>query len=448
MDEEIFENIHPGGDISGSLAQRQVALEALKNLKFNTAVNVLDGSFFGLALGFTSFAVVIPLFVKSMTDSALLLGLIVAIQSVGWQLPQIFTAQGVARQRRYRPMVLARTIHERVPFLGLALTAALLPVIGLQYGLVITFLLLSWQGLGGGFTATAWQSMIAKIIPPDRRGTFYGLQSAAANLFAAGGAGAAAIILDRLETPLNFTVLFLMNAAAMTISWFFLAATREPERPPRPVEPDSRDFWPSLWRILRRDAAFRGFLLVRILSPFAVAGLAFYTVYAVDKLNMSNLQAGSMAMVFMVTQVVLNPLMGWLADRWSGRNVMALGLTAGGMSGLLAWLAPHMSWFYLVWILMGVAKVAIWTIGLTMILEFGTEDERPAYIGLANTLIAPATIAAPFLGGWLADLLGYQATFIASAAAAALTVLALWIFVIDRPRLALEEAPVEVRRKG
>jgi MFS family permease len=146
--------------------------------------------------------------------------------------------------------------------------------------------------------------------------------------------------------------------------------------------------------------------------------------------------------------VVLNPLMGWLADRWSGRNVMALGLTAGGMSGLLAWLAPHMSWFYLVWILMGVAKVAIWTIGLTMILEFGTEDERPAYIGLANTLIAPATIAAPFLGGWLADLLGYQATFIASAAAAALTVLALWIFVIDRPRLALEEAPVEVRRKG
>ena len=37
------------------------------------------------------------------------------------------------------------------------------------------------------------------------------------------------------------------------------------------------------------------------------------------------------------------------------------------------------------------------------LLEFGEEEDRPAYIGLANTLIAPFTFLAPVLGGWLAD---------------------------------------------
>ena len=69
------------------------------------------------------------------------------------------------------------TIHERVPFLGFALVALLLPVIGVEAGLAISFLLLIWQGLGGGFTANSWTSMISKIIPSETRGTFFGLQA-------------------------------------------------------------------------------------------------------------------------------------------------------------------------------------------------------------------------------------------------------------------------------
>jgi hypothetical protein len=36
----------------------------------------------------------------------------------------------------------------------------------LQAGLDHHFLFLTWQGLGGGFTANPWTSMISKIIPP------------------------------------------------------------------------------------------------------------------------------------------------------------------------------------------------------------------------------------------------------------------------------------------
>ena len=92
-------------------------------------------------------------------------------------------------------------------------------------------------------------------------------------------------------------------------------------------------------------------------------------------------------------------------------------------------------WFILVFILAGVANVAVWTIGLTMILEFGTEADRPAYIGMANTLVAPATILAPLLGGWLADRAGYPAAFFLSALGGVATLIVLQLRVRDPKRV-------------
>src|SRR5574341_1278295 len=159
-----------------------------KHLRYNVTVNLMDGGFFGAALGFASFGTILPLFVASMTNSATLIGLVPAVHGAGWLLPQLFTANYTARLRRYKRTVLSTTIHERVPFLGFAIVALLLPKIGLQVGLIITFLLLTWQGLGGGFTANAWTSMISKIIPSETRGTFFGTQAAVANLFISGAA--------------------------------------------------------------------------------------------------------------------------------------------------------------------------------------------------------------------------------------------------------------------
>ena len=75
-----------------------------------------------------------------------------------------------------------------------------------------------------------------------------------------------------------------------------------------------------------------------------------------------------------------------------------------------------------------------------MTLEFGHEEERPAYIGLVNTLAAPTAFIIPLFGGWLADFAGYQATFIASSIGAIATVFVLGLFLRDQRKiLAVEE---------
>src|SRR5262245_24600477 len=100
---------------------------ARQHLRYNVKVGLADGGFFGIALGFASFGTILPLFVASMTDSATLIGLVPAIHAAGWMLPQLFTAKHTSRLRRYKSTVLAMTIHERVPFLGFAIVAMLIP---------------------------------------------------------------------------------------------------------------------------------------------------------------------------------------------------------------------------------------------------------------------------------------------------------------------------------
>src|ERR1044071_7014851 len=77
-----------------------------KHLRYNLVVNLLDGGFFGAAIGFASFGTILPLFVASMTSSATLIGLVPAIHSAGWLFPQLFTANYTSRLRRYKRTVL------------------------------------------------------------------------------------------------------------------------------------------------------------------------------------------------------------------------------------------------------------------------------------------------------------------------------------------------------
>ncbi|HLO14798.1 MAG TPA: hypothetical protein VK206_08215, partial [Anaerolineales bacterium] len=81
-----------------------------KHLRHNITVNMCDGGFFGLAIGFASFSTILPLFVASMTNSATLIGLVPAIHGTGWLFPQLFTASYTSRLRRYKRTVLLMTI--------------------------------------------------------------------------------------------------------------------------------------------------------------------------------------------------------------------------------------------------------------------------------------------------------------------------------------------------
>jgi len=350
---------------------------------------------------------------------------------MGWQLPQLLTAKRINRMEHIKPYVVMMTIQERLPILGLALVGLLIPVIGKTAAIILTFALLIWQGLGSGLTANAWQIMISKVIPGDMRATFYGFQAAGANLFASIGAVTAGVILSKLGPPFDFATCFFIASGLYVISWFFLNATREPHRPPLEDQVNLTPLWNDVKRILRSDNQFRNFLISRIISQFGMMAFAFYTVYAVKILKMDTITIGVMTSILMITQVVANPTLGRLADKWSRKWVLVLGGITAVASAIFALLIKDPALFSLVFILNGIANTCFWTIGLAISLEFGQESNRPTYVGMSNSLIAPSTILAPFLGGLLADGFGYQMTFIVSAVLGLISIITLSMLVKD-----------------
>jgi predicted MFS family arabinose efflux permease len=273
-------------------------------------------------------------------------------------------------------------------------------------------------------------------------GTFFGAQSAAFNGLAGVSALLAGLILTKLDLPTSFSVCFALTFLFMALSFVFLALTREGASPAS-ERPASGALMGRSLQILRSDSNFRAFLGVRVLSQFAGMGFAFYVIYAVRRFGVSDASAAVLVSVLLIGQVVLSPLMGRLGDRWSHRGIMSVGALGAALSAVLAWQARSPAWFYAVFLLEAVAIVAIWTIPLALSVSFAADEvERPIYVGLSNTLPAPAAILAPAIGGWLADIAGFGTMFVLAAISGVGMALALWLAVRDPKRVVSAPLPL------
>ena len=92
------------------------------NLRWNFTVNSLDVAFFLLGLSIISQTTIMPLLVRQLTDSTLAIGLIPAIASIGYLLPQLLIANYAEGLRRKKPFLLIISgIGERGPYLMIGL---------------------------------------------------------------------------------------------------------------------------------------------------------------------------------------------------------------------------------------------------------------------------------------------------------------------------------------
>jgi MFS family permease len=178
-----------------------------------------------------------------------------------------------------------------------------------------------------------------------------------------------------------------------------------------------------------------------MVAQFATVGVPFFAVFATNRFEADLVTVGLMTSILGLAKTVSNPLFGWLGDRYSHRLMFGAGTALAGASAALALAAPQVEWFYLVFALVGFADAATWTTTMAMTAEYGKEEERPYYIGLANTLIAPATIIAPLIGGFLVDSVSYHATFALAVIGAVAAVVLVKLMPEPRERIERLFAP-------
>ncbi len=407
--------------------------EIEQNYRHNFIVNFLDGTAFWFGASFWATRTIFPVYIAHLTDSTFVIALLSVLASTGWLLPQIFTANWTQRLplKKYAPVTVGFWT-ERLPVL-LLVPAAWLATISKELALVTSLVFMGWHIIGAGSIAVGWQDMMAKIFPVDRRGKFFGITNFGGTAAGVLGAFTVAWLLDHHEFPYGYVWAFGLGAFFTLLSWFFLAMTREPYVEPKTAPVSNREYLKQLPGIVRGDTNFRRYLLTQIFTSGSNIALGFLAVYAIQRWDLPDSQAGIYTIAMLSGQALSNLAFGWLADKKGHKLVLELCTASMIFSVGIALLAPAPIWFLLVFFLNGVSAAGFILSGIMIVFEFCEPDTRPTYIGINNTFNGVVTIAMPLLGGYLASAFGYPVMF-AVTIAVSLVGLALLIFWVREPR--------------
>lgn len=395
-----------------SFDQATYEQEIERNFRWNFVVNALDGAFFWFALTFASSSTILPVYVSYLTDSKLALGLVAALPSVGWLLPQLLTAPFVERMPRKKPFFIWTSLAtERIAFLFMAAGAYFLSEPSPKWALIVFFVTLSWHAFGAGTIATAWQEMVAKVIPVRWRGRFFGLTNFLGAAMGLPGAAVATVILSDFPYPTNFALCFFITFVGVMLSWAAVALTREPAGPIRQESESPALYVRRLGQIIRTDVNFARFLIARIVGMIGSMFVGFIAVSAVQRFHLPDEVAGQFTGFLVGGQLIANLIYGPIADRLGHKWILEIGTLCNIGAAALALLAPAPTWIYLAFALQGGTVASAIMSGMSITFEFSEPEVRPTYIGLSGTLVGVFGGIAPLIGGWLAGRLGYNWLF-------------------------------------
>ncbi len=189
----------------------------------------------------------------------------------------------------------------------------------------------------------------------------------------------------------------------------------------------------SLPEVLRRDRNFRVYLLSQII--FSLSGMAtgFLVVYTVQTWNLQDAEASGFMIALQIGLTLAYLIFGFLSDRKGHKLSLEICMALSALLLVLAIIAPSPWWFFPIFFLRGAVNAGTFISGISIVYEFTDAENRPTYIGLANTIPGVAGSLAPLIGGWLAGAMSYQAMFIISAIIGTVS----WVllrFAVHEPR--------------
>ena len=154
-------------------------------------------------------------------------------------------------------------------------------------------------------------------------------------------------------------------------------------------------------------------LIIFAVTLSAVMGVASVTPAFPDvaeALDVSKDRIGWLVTVFYLPGLVLAPVLGYAADRWGRKRVLAPSLLLFAIAGGACALAPTFEWLLVLRFVQGMGSSSLASMNLTIIGDLFTGDRRTAAMGYNASVLSIGTASYPIIGGALA-LFGWHYPF-------------------------------------
>jgi len=406
--------------------------EVVKHFKRNFFANIMDAGFWFLGDSFVAAYTILPVFMSTLTDSPIIIGMMPALADAGWFLPQLFFAKFLEGKNRRLPILLKLGMVDRIPFLFLAFGALLISQLDKKAAIGIILAIYIVKTVSSGLVALPWQELIATVIPVSHRGRYWGFALIFGKLMGLVGSAVTGYLLTSIAYPLNYAYMFFIGFAAVMVSYLFLRMNIEPEvdRTKSTVIKDLNT-WGKMKKILAEDKNFRVYLINRGFVFLGWMGMGFITVYGIQKYHLPLSSSAIFTGLMFFCQIVGYSIWGTLGDRVGYKPVIESSNVIF-MLGLIILISVQSLWgVYVAFGVISFAHSGEYIADQNIAMEFGKEDDRPTYIGMSKTLTGPVLLVAPILAGVLVELFGYNLMFLISLFVLMIAFVIIKFFVVE-----------------
>lgn len=359
---------------------------------------------------------VLPWLLTGLGAPGFLLGLLVPIRESGSMLPQAAMTPWVRRHRARKWIWVAGALGQASSVAAMALLAWLTTGAVAGVGIVLA---LAAFATSRALCSLAGKDVLGRTIEKGRRGRINGLE-----VVAAGGAaitlGVAIQVFGGSSVRVGLLAALLVGAAVLwVVAALVFAGVREPV--PESAPGSSSSGWvASSWSLLRNDATFRRFVVVRTLLLVSALSPPFVVSIAAAEGGVGLSGLGPFVIAQGIAGLVGGRWFGGLADR-SSRRLMIWGSGLASVI-LLAYLALARSpgveeWSLLhplTYLLLMLTHTAVRVARKTYVVDMAEGDRRTEYVAVANTAMGVLLLVAGAVSGALAMLgPGFALVFLA-----------------------------------
>lgn len=402
-----------------------------RNLKRNFSAHFVHG-----LLGMTGFRLVtaptfVPAYLYLMTGSTFMVGLGQALQQAGAILSPMMGATQIERRRRVLSSAVWIGALMRLQLLGLALAGWLL---GGSALVVSTLIFLFLFGFFMGSQRVAFQVLLAKVIPIQRRGTLQAWRNFAGGAVAALlSYWAGAVLVESNTLGNGYATTFFVSFVLTSLGLLVLAVLmREPAALKVKAKTTISRRLEQVSGLLE-DRGYTYFLVAQTLTMAGRISIPFCIIFAGRQMELDGASIGLITFAFLGAETLSNLVWGAIGDR-RGFRVIFIAAVLVWFSALTFLLVSTELWQFIVSFCgLGAAISGHRLAAMTMVLEFGEQEDIPMRIALSTTVETTMSTLGPLLGGIVSIYYGLEPIFVASLVFLGAAILVL-LTKVDEPR--------------
>jgi len=424
-------------DVEIRVRERAFNEEVRRNFRWNFAVNIMYGLFGTTGWRLIFAPTFVPDYMYKLGGSNLIVGLLLSIGGASRFLTPLLIVPLVEHRPYIKRQAVLVGMLMRSQVLLMALAGFFLST---RPNIAVFFICYSLFNMFLGMQNVVYNTVMAKVIPVERRGRFIGFREFLGGITASLVALVAGKLIHDLEFPHSYAATYLLAFVLTLAGLLFFSFTREPATPALLKKIPLLERLRSMPALVKEDRNFANYCICRGIGSLALMANPFLILYMGNKMAIGGIQLGQLTFCYFIAQTSINLFMGRVADRSGFRRVFIISVSIWTLAMAALVVAPASYMLAVVIFLALGSGVGGFNMSMSnMVLEFGETAELPMRLAVVNSIGEMATSIGPLLAGFLADNVSYRAVFTISICC---TIAALLVmrFRVSEPRYAAEAA--------